>query len=101
MDRRKPLRYTIFTTMPNRVFTLQEVADILRVNRRTIYRLVKGDNERGIKLPATRVGRTWRVAESALRMYLAENANVREGLFRRENYIYIKPRYMTKKKSKK
>ena len=84
--------------MTNRVFTLQEVADILRVSRRTIYRLISGDNKQGIKLPATQVGRSWRVGESALKMYLAENANVREQQFKRENYIYIKPRYMGKKK---
>lgn len=86
--------------MTNRVFTLQEVADILRVNRRTIYRLIKGDNKQGIKLPATQVGRSWRVLESSLRMYLSKNANAREDLFKRENYIYIKPRYMKKKTKK-
>lgn len=87
--------------MTNRVFTLQEVADILRVSSRTIYRLIKGDNKQSIKLPATQVGRSWRVGESALQMFLAENANIREAVFKKENYIYIKPRYMDKAKKKK
>ena len=87
--------------MTNRVFTLQEVADILRVSSRTIYRLIKGDNKQKIKLPATQIGRSWRIAESALRIYLAENENVRDEFFKKENYIYTKPRYMAKKKSKK
>lgn len=63
--------------MKKNVFTLQEVAETLRVNPRTIFRLIKGENIEGRKLPATKVGRSWRIAGNDLKKYLMENVNVR------------------------
>jgi excisionase family DNA binding protein len=46
--------------------TVAEVAALMRVSKMTVYRLVHGGN-----LPAVRVGRSFRVPESAVRDYLA------------------------------
>lgn len=62
--------------MGKAVFTLDEVAKLLRVNPRTIFRLIHGQNLEGKKLPATKVGRAWRITEDNLKTYLLENANI-------------------------
>ena len=46
-------------------YTLNEVAEILKVTRRTIYNYVKAG-----KIPATKVGHQWRVTEQALKEFL-------------------------------
>jgi excisionase family DNA binding protein len=46
--------------------TVQEVADLMRVSSMTVYRLIKAGD-----LPAVRVGRSFRVAESDVNVYLA------------------------------
>ncbi|WP_440347928.1 helix-turn-helix domain-containing protein [Modestobacter versicolor] len=46
--------------------TVMEVADIMRVSKMTVYRLVHGG-----ELAAVRVGRSFRVPETAVRQYLA------------------------------
>ena len=52
-------------TMARRFLTPEEVADLLRVSQAAIRRLIRrGD------LPAVRVGRTWRVDESELQVWL-------------------------------
>lgn len=66
--------------MEKRVFTLDEVAKIFRVDPRTIFRLIHGQNADGKKLPATKVGRAWRITEDNLRTYLMANANIRNEL---------------------
>ncbi|MDK2957215.1 MAG: hypothetical protein PWQ57_2711 [Desulfovibrionales bacterium] len=43
------------------LYTIQEVADILRVHPRTIYRLI-----READLKAIKVGSQWRISETAL-----------------------------------
>jgi len=48
------------------MLTIAEVADILRMHRATVYRLVKrGD------LPGFKVGDNWRINEDSLRTVLA------------------------------
>lgn len=49
--------------------TVAEVADIMRVSRMTVYRLVHSG-----ELPAIRVGKSFRVPEEALTQYLRESA---------------------------
>ena len=49
-----------------RFLTVQEVADLMRVSSMTVYRLIKAGD-----LPAVRVGRSFRVAESDVDAYLA------------------------------
>jgi excisionase family DNA binding protein len=52
-----------------RLMTVGEVADYLRVTKKTIYRLlVRG------KIPATKVGNQWRFSQSAIDKWLQRNA---------------------------
>lgn len=44
-----------------RLLTVDEVADMLRINKSTVYRMAKQG-----RLPAIRVGRQWRFRESVL-----------------------------------
>lgn len=49
----------------DRFLTVREVADLMRVSTMTVYRLIKqGD------LQAARVGRSYRLRESAVEAYL-------------------------------
>lgn len=50
-----------------RFFTVNEVADHLRVSSMTVYRLVKAGD-----LPAVRIGKSYRVREDDLDAYLAK-----------------------------
>jgi len=49
-----------------RFLTVVEVADVMRVSKMTVYRLVHSG-----ELPAVRVGRSFRVPQDALDHYLA------------------------------
>lgn len=48
-----------------KLYTVQEIADTLRVHSRTAYRLVKEGKIKGIK-----VGSQWRIPEQALLEYI-------------------------------
>lgn len=49
-----------------KVYTLLEVADILKVTRRSIYSYIKSG-----KLKAVKMGKYWRVKEEDLRDFLS------------------------------
>ncbi|NLT53927.1 MAG: helix-turn-helix domain-containing protein [Actinomycetales bacterium] len=51
-----------------RFLTVAEVAAIMRVSKMTVYRLVHSG-----ELPAVRVGRSFRVPEQAVDVYLRES----------------------------
>ena len=51
-----------------RYLTVAEVADVMRVSKMTVYRLVHAG-----ELPAVRVGRSFRVPQDALEVYLASS----------------------------
>lgn len=51
-----------------RYLTVAEVADVMRVSKMTVYRLVHSG-----EMPAVRVGRSFRVPQAALDMYLASS----------------------------
>mgnify|MGYP003131150179 CR=1 FL=1 len=55
-------------TSPSRLMTVPEVAELLRVHPRTVYRLIKKD------LPARKVGRSWRIDAKKLDEYLLGSA---------------------------
>ncbi|QCB92822.1 helix-turn-helix domain-containing protein [Cellulomonas shaoxiangyii] len=57
-----------------RFLTVNEVADLMRVSRMTVYRLVHSG-----ELPAVRVGRSFRVPQDALDAYLRSSATVDPG----------------------
>jgi excisionase family DNA binding protein len=50
-----------------RLLTVNEVADLLRVSRMTVYRLIKDRT-----MPAFRVGRGYRLLEEDVHTYLTE-----------------------------
>jgi excisionase family DNA binding protein len=50
-----------------RLLTVNEVADLLRVSRMTVYRLIKTG-----EMPALRVGRSYRLREEDVTTYLRE-----------------------------
>jgi excisionase family DNA binding protein len=52
-----------------RYLTVAEVAEIMRLSRMTVYRLVHVG-----ELPAVRVGRSYRVPQEALDAYLASSS---------------------------
>lgn len=58
-----PLRESALGEM--RFFTVAEVAEVMRVSRMTVYRLVHSG-----ELPAVRVGRSFRVPQRAVNEYL-------------------------------
>lgn len=51
-----------------RFLTVAEVAELMRVSKMTVYRLVHGGT-----LPAVRVGRSFRVPEQAVNDYLRDS----------------------------
>ena len=51
-----------------RFLTVAEVADLMRVSKMTVYRLIRSG-----KLPAVQIGKAYRVREDELESYL--NAN--------------------------
>ena len=51
-----------------RFLTVAEVAQVMRVSKMTVYRLVHAGD-----LPAVRVGRSFRVPEQAVHSYLNES----------------------------
>jgi len=58
-----------------RFLTVAEVADVMRVSKMTVYRLVHSG-----EMPAVRVGRSFRVPQDALESYLATAVIDREQL---------------------
>jgi excisionase family DNA binding protein len=57
------------TESKSRIMTLKEVADYLRVNQKTIHRLLDRN-----AIPATRVGKLWRFDSRAIERWLEERA---------------------------
>lgn len=53
--------------MTTKLYTLQEVADLLHGTRKTIYNYMKAK-----KIKAIKVGRTYRVTQEELNKYLTE-----------------------------
>jgi len=51
--------------------TVEDVADMLRINKSTVYRMAKAG-----RIPATRVGRQWRFRLSALEEFLDAGGDV-------------------------
>ena len=67
--------------MPDiKVYTLEEVADILKVTRRTLYTYIKEG-----KLPAVKMGKYWRVTEENLKQFLNTGCTISDANRRPEN----------------
>ncbi len=53
-----------------KIYTLDEVANILKVTRRTLYHYIKSGS-----LSAIRIGKYWRVSEDSLKAFLNKAAS--------------------------
>jgi excisionase family DNA binding protein len=58
----------------DRLLTVGEVADVMRVSNMTVYRLIKSG-----QLAAIRVGKNYRIRESEVDRYLSERSVQAEG----------------------
>ena len=56
--------------MSDPILTIKDVADYLKVNDRTIYRLAASG-----ELPGFKVGNSWRFKQSELEQYIASQHN--------------------------
>lgn len=63
-----------------KVFTLDEVADILKVTKRTLYNYVKDG-----KLPAVKMGKYWRVSQESLQAFISTGTPIIDSNRRKEN----------------
>lgn len=63
-----------------KVYTLDEVADILKVTRRTLYTYVKEG-----KLPAVKMGKYWRVTQDSLQAFISTGTPIADANRRKEN----------------
>ena len=63
-----------------KVYTLDEVCDILKVTKRTIYSYIKAD-----KLHAVKMGNYWRVSEENLKAFIETGTPVLDENRRKEN----------------
>ena len=63
-----------------KVYTLEEVCDILKVTKRTVYRYIKAD-----KLHAVKMGKYWRVSEENLKAFIETGTPVLDENRRKEN----------------
>ncbi len=62
------------TTAADDVMTVKEVAEYLRVNQRTVYRLAVGR-----KLPGFKVGATWRFKRADINGWIAAQSTANAG----------------------
>jgi len=60
--------------VPNEVMTAKQLAEYLQQNEMTIYRLAREG-----KIPAMRIGRSWRFKKELIDQWLVENSGY-EGL---------------------
>ena len=63
-----------------KVYTLEEVAEILKVSRRTLYTYVKEG-----KLPAVKMGKYWRVSQESLQAFVSTGTEVADANRRKEH----------------
>lgn len=56
-----------------KVYTLDEVADILKVTKRTLYNYIKAG-----ELPAIKMGKYWRVTQENLQSFVSKDTPVIE-----------------------
>ena len=56
--------------MTDQILTIKEVADYLKVNERTVYRMATAK-----KIPAFKVGGSWRITQAELEKWIKEQHN--------------------------
>jgi len=65
-----------------KLMTIKEVARLLKINEHTAYRYAKDG-----RIPATRVGRNWRVLEEVLETWLKERSGKTMGAWKRRKPV--------------
>ena len=60
--------------MTDQIITVKEVADYLKVNERTVYRMATAGT-----IPAFKVGGSWRFKQSAIEEWIKEQSNNNNG----------------------
>ncbi|WNZ55592.1 helix-turn-helix domain-containing protein [Microbulbifer sp. MKSA007] len=56
--------------MTEQILTVKQVADYLKVNERTVYRMASGS-----KIPAFKVGASWRFKQTEIELWIKEQHN--------------------------
>lgn len=69
-----------------RVYTLDEVAEIMQVTKRTLYNYIKAGT-----LHAVKMGKYWRVSEESLQDFISTGTPVVDANKRPENQLKNKP----------
>ena len=59
----------IWSSMSNEILTIKQVADYLKVNERTIYKLASKE-----KIPAFKVGGSWRFQHKAIERWIEQQS---------------------------
>lgn len=54
-----------------RVYTLNEVADIVKITKRTLYNYIKAGT-----LHAVKIGKYWRVSEESLQAFISNGTTI-------------------------
>lgn len=60
--------------MGDQILTVKEVAEYLKVNERTVYRMATAG-----KLPAFKVGGSWRFKQAEIERWIKEQSNNKSG----------------------
>ena len=63
-----------------KVYTLEEVCDILSITKRTVYNYIKDG-----KLKAFKMGKYWRVTEESFRDFIGHDTPIIDSNRRKEN----------------
>jgi len=66
--------------MSGEILTIKEVAEYLKVNERTVYRLAADK-----KIPAFKVGGAWRFLRSEIEQWIKQQSNKGTEVDRRDN----------------
>ena len=61
------------------LYTVKEVAGILRVNRKTIYNWIDQGRIRAVKFTENQKNRYVRIPESAINKFIVQNETVQDG----------------------
>ena len=61
------------------LYTVKEVAGILRVNRKTIYNWIDQGRIRAVKFTENQKNRYVRIPESAIQNFIVQNETVQDG----------------------
>jgi len=84
-----------FPDKPDKLYSLKQAREMLGVGERTIHRYIHSGRLRAIKIGY------WKISNADLLAFLANNANVREALVRKETVVYLKPSEIAKSKKAK